>query len=256
MLSARCAVLTVAALLSAGFAAPAAGAPAAVRLMAPAPGEPLRAGSFAELAWEPLAPFERSGAGGGPEEWEAFLSLDGGAHYTVRITPHLDRRLRKVLWQVPAVASVDARLLLRFGNEHREVAVEVPQRFVITGPVSPESAAFELAPVLRAFHRGEPALPGQAGVVAWAEGSRQGGSARMVVGTESPSARSREAQIQSTGETVLLAAASGPELDPAVATVPAGRVSPASRRLTSLSLPWNDPAAPIPILLQSRRRNE
>ena len=37
------------------------------------------------------------------EEWEAFLSFDGGATYPVRITPHLDLELRRVRWQVPAI---------------------------------------------------------------------------------------------------------------------------------------------------------
>jgi hypothetical protein len=258
MLSARCAVLTVAALLSAGFAA---ASPLPVRpavdLIAPAVGQPLRAGSVAELAWEPRDLF---GGLGRVDEWEAFLSLDGGAHYTVRITPHLDRGLRRVLWQVPAVPSADARLLLRFGDERREAVFEVPERFVITGPVAPtwpgNAAGFESAPVRRAFQRGEPALPGQPGVVAWAEGTRRGGSARMVVGSEPPSAQSREPLIERADETVLLAAARGPELDPAVATVPAGRVIPSSRRHTSSLLLRDDPAAPIPILLQGRRRNE
>jgi len=258
MLSARCAVLTVAALLSAGFAA---ASPTPVRLavdlIAPAAGEPLRAGSVAELAWEPREPFGRNGR---IQEWEAFLSLDGGAHYTVRVTPHLDRGLRKVLWQVPAVPTRDARLLLRFGDERREIVVAVPRRFVITGPAQPASpgnaAGFELLPIRRSFSPGEPALPGQVGVVVWAEGTRQGGSARMVVGTEPPAVQPRGAQAASAEETALLPAARGPELDPAAATAPAGRVTHSLPRHTSLALLRNDPAARIPILLQSRRRNE
>src|SRR6185295_16672657 len=77
-----------------------------VRLASPRHGTTLEAGSLAVLAWEPL------GSLGSPddvEEWEAFLSLDGGAHYPVRITPHLDRDLRRVLWQVPHIPTRDAR---------------------------------------------------------------------------------------------------------------------------------------------------
>ena len=250
MLSARCAVLTVAALLSAGFAT---ASPLPVRLLAPAVGEPLRAGSFAELAWEPQAPFDRIG---GIDEWEAFLSLDGGAHYTVRITPHLDRDLRRVLWQVPAAPTRDARLLLRFGDERREIALEMPQGFVIAGPACLESAGSALIPTRWDFRRGEPALPGQAGVVAWVEGTRRGGDTRMVVSTPPPSAQSCEALKESLARIILLAATRGPKLDPAAGTVPAGWVPPSRQRFASVLLPGNDPAAPIPILLQSRRRNE
>ncbi|HEX3530652.1 MAG TPA: hypothetical protein VH988_26615 [Thermoanaerobaculia bacterium] len=252
MLSARCAVLTVAALLWAGISA-ASPAPVrlAVELTAPVAGEPLRAGSVAELAWEPREPLARNGL---IQEWEAFLSLDGGAHYTVRVTPHLDRGLRKVLWQVPAIPTRDARLLLRFGDERREIVFAVPQRFVIAGPS--RAAGFELLPARRSFSSGEPALPGQAGVVVWAEGTRQGGAARMVVGTEPPAVQLPRAQAGSAEETALLPAARGPELDPAAAIVPAGRVTPALPRHTLLALLRNDPAARIPILLQSRRRNE
>jgi hypothetical protein len=252
----------MAALLSAGIAA-ASPAPVrlAVELTAPAVGEPLRAGSVAELAWEPREPFAQPFARNGPiQEWEAFLSLDGGAHYTVRVTPHLDRGLRKVLWQVPAIPTRDARLLLRFGDERREIVFAVPQRFVITGPASPagpgSAAGFELLPARRSFSPGEPALPGQAGVVVWAEGTRQGGAARMVVGTEPPAVQPRRALAAGGEETAALPAARGPELDPAAATVPAGRVTPDLPRHTPLALLRNDPAAGIPILLQSRRRNE
>jgi hypothetical protein len=233
----------------------------AVDLIAPAAGEPLQAGSVAELAWEPREPFAQPFARNGPiQEWEAFLSLDGGAHYTVRVTPHLDRELRKVLWQVPAIPTRDARLLLRFGDERREIVVAVPQRFIITGPASPawpgNAAGFELLPTRRSVRRGEPALPGEAGVVAWAEGTRQGGSAGMVVGTEPPAVQPRETLAASAEETALFSAARGPELDPAAARIPAGRLTPALPRHPPLSLLRNDPAARIPILLQSQRRNE
>src|SRR5690242_19787531 len=90
---------------------------APVRLAAPAPEAILQAGGMAEIAWEPLAGLARIGPF---EEWEAFLSLDGGKTYPLRITPHLDRDLRRVQWRVPPVPADDARLLLRFGNEGRE----------------------------------------------------------------------------------------------------------------------------------------
>src|SRR5437764_9664912 len=103
-----------------GAVAPAAGLNGPVRLAAPRAGETLRAGDMAELAWEP---FSQTGLPGHAEEWEAFLSFDGGATYPVRLTPHLDLALRRVRWQVPAIPTDDARLLLRFGDERRETAV-------------------------------------------------------------------------------------------------------------------------------------
>lgn len=134
------------------------------------------AGATAELAWEPLGPLSRI------EEWEAFLSLDGGATYPVRITPHLDCGLRRIDWQVPPVPTLDARILLRLGDEHRETAVELPQRFSIAvAPALLEAAETAFALSRRSPVRGEPALPGHAGVVVWVEGTRSGGGLRQVV---------------------------------------------------------------------------
>jgi hypothetical protein len=249
-----CRTLILAGLLAAGLALPAAASQtpgtAPVRLVAPAGGEPLRAGSLAELAWEPEAPFDRLDR---VEEWEAFLSLDGGAHYTVRITPHLDRGLRRVLWRVPATPTRDARLLLRFGDEHRETLLELPQRFAIAGPSEPR---FDLVPARRAFARGEAALPGAPGVVAWVEGSRRGSSAYPVVAAEPPSARPRPSLAEGAAETAIVENANGPSFDPAAGAAAACGQIPAPPLLAALSLGRTGPAAPIPILLQSRRKNE
>jgi len=67
-----------------------------VRLLAPAEGTVLQGGATAVLAWAP-----RPGLRGEWEEWEAFFSLDGGATYPFRLTPHLDRDLRRVSFKVP-----------------------------------------------------------------------------------------------------------------------------------------------------------
>ncbi|HEV7507152.1 MAG TPA: hypothetical protein VGS07_19840 [Thermoanaerobaculia bacterium] len=200
-----------------GAAAPVGGAtgtwsapPNLVRLEAPRAGETLRAGDTAELAWEP---FSHLGALGQAEEWEAFLSFDGGATYPVRITPHLDLELRRVRWQVPAVPTDDARLLLRFGDERHETAVELPQRFAIAE--APWAAPLFGGSVRRAALPGEPALPGRPGVVAWVEGSRQGGDLRAVVvapppglegGVRTPSAGLRDSVLATVGAPVQLPA--------------------------------------------------
>lgn len=136
------------------------------RLAAPAPGAVWTAGSPAAVEWEPgpgLAALSHV------EEWEAFLSLDGGRTYPVRITPHLDRSLRRFVFEVPRFPTRQARLLLRFGDERREVEAEMPGLFTIEdGPVS------ATLPPLPAFRRGEAARDREPGVVAWIEGGRDG----------------------------------------------------------------------------------
>lgn len=233
-----------------GIVSPAAGLRSPVRLEAPRAGETLRAGDTAELAWEPFA---RLGALGQAEEWEAFLSFDGGATYPVRITPHLDLALRRVRWQVPAIPTNDARLLLRFGDERHETTVELPQRFAI-------AEALWAAPLFgggarRAALPGEPALPGRPGVVAWVEGSRRGGDLHAVVAAPPPSLESALRTPAAGFETAVLATQgpSGPftALAPASGTAPA----PTPRRPRSAA-GAPDNLLPLDILLLTQRQNE
>jgi hypothetical protein len=67
----------------------------------------------------------------GAEEWEAFLSTDGGAHYAVRITPHLDASIHAFRFRVPNVSTRDARIILRTGDEVHERIVAIPRSFTI-----------------------------------------------------------------------------------------------------------------------------
>src|SRR5260370_22729535 len=133
---------------------------AAGELISPAPSTRLAGGSTAILEWTTLPGWERLAA---REEWEAFLSLDGGRSYAVRITPHLDRDLRRIQWAVPDLPSGDVRLLLRFGDERRDTVVELPQRFAIVagalGPASPDALSRVSG------KRGEAARPREAGGV-------------------------------------------------------------------------------------------
>jgi hypothetical protein len=149
---------------------------AGARLLAPADGAVLRGGGIAEVAWEPGP--EMAAAFAAAEEWEAFLSLDGGETWSVRITPHLDIGLRRFSFPVPAAPSHDARLLLRVGDEREETPYELPGRFVIE-PVY--TAGDLLGPSERVARTGEAALPGGDGVVAWVEGTRSGHALRRVV---------------------------------------------------------------------------
>ena len=177
-------ILAVAVLILAGLAIAAPGRAAdarlAVRVVAPAPGTDLAAGSLATLEWE--AAGEDAFGGRHIEEWEAFLSLDGGRTWPLRLTPHLDAGIRRFSFRVPAFPSREARLLLRFGDEREETEVDVPGSFTISaGP--DDFIQDPLPPALR-LSRGESARPGEGGVVVWTEGSRDGAGLREVFSQE------------------------------------------------------------------------
>jgi hypothetical protein len=143
-----------------------------VRQMAPVQDAALIGGRLADLRWEELAAYSRLEE---VEEWEAFLSVDGGKSYPFRITPHLDADVRRLRWHVPAVATADARLLFRFGTEGRDGEVEIGYAPPIRFRILVEPAAVE--PISLAHSsatRGEAALPGQQGVLSWVAGSRRG----------------------------------------------------------------------------------
>jgi hypothetical protein len=112
----------------------------------------------------------------GAVEWEAFLSLDGGRTYPVRITPHLDLSIRRFHFQVPAFPTRDARILLRFGDERREVEVEAPQLFTILPGTASWPADLKIT-----LSRGEKPRPQDPGVAVWIEGARDGSGLREVV---------------------------------------------------------------------------
>lgn len=141
---------------------------AAIQLLEPRGDRPWVAGSALRLAWD--------WAGGRAqeiEEWEAFLSLDGGVTFPLRITPHLDGERRDVLFEVPDLPAADARLLIRFGNERDETAVEFPQSFRIH-PSSTAGWKSVTTPSMPASDEGEAALEGSKPVVSWVDGPRDG----------------------------------------------------------------------------------
>ncbi|MBW8874427.1 MAG: hypothetical protein JF614_05650 [Acidobacteria bacterium] len=223
------------------------GKPALIRLEAPRAGEILTAGATAELAWAPQKPFEQLEQ---VEEWEAFLSFDGGATYPVRITPHLDRDLRRVRWQVPAIPTADARLLLRFGNERHETYVELPQSFAIAESAWTPSL---FAGAALAVARGEPALPGHPGVVAWVEGSRDGGSLRQVVAVPAPSFRDSVRPSTADSEPAVLAGGSTQLATPPSAS---GEAAPPVSRRSILASGAPSDLPSLDILLLTQRQNE
>ncbi len=209
----------------------------------------LVAGETATLAWTPGPDLARARY---VEEWEAFLSVDGGRHYAVRITPHLDRDLRRIRFHVPDLPTADARILLRFGDERRETAVELPQRFSIARAAGtvPRLAAAPPAASLRA---GEPARPGEEGVARWIEGSRRGEDLREVAAAPPPGA-------EGVAEPAVLRGAlpaTSPERAPDVLPTPeaAARAPSPPPAAALLYLPRAAPRA-VDVLLLSRRRNE
>ncbi len=132
----------------------------------PREGQVLRGGTSATVSWS--APQLPSFV----EEWEAFLSVDGGRYYAYRITPHLDIDRRQFTFEVPNVETADARILIRAGNERREIEVETSQTFVIERD---SARALAVEPLEVAEHeRGEPARIGDLGVIEWIDGHRDG----------------------------------------------------------------------------------
>jgi hypothetical protein len=102
---------------------------------------PVKAGERAAIRW--------SGLPAGAEEAELLLSLDGGQHFSVRLTESLSPESGFYEWVVPNLSTRDARLALRVGVEGRE-------------EISLESDSFEIEPGRSAaagstlrLHRGE-----------------------------------------------------------------------------------------------------
>ncbi|HWW60336.1 MAG TPA: hypothetical protein VN181_03120 [Thermoanaerobaculia bacterium] len=144
----------------------------ALELVRPAPGATLRGGTFATLEWKADALPPES------EEWEAFLSVNGGRYYAFRITPHLEIDMRRFDFVVPNIDASDATILIRTGDEREETVFELPGSLSIVhddrgGAMPARTAAAE---------RGEAARPYDRGVVAWAEGARDGSGVTFVTG--------------------------------------------------------------------------
>lgn len=213
----------------------------AVRLVAPTGGAALRAGDDVVLEW--TGEFFPSGA----REWEAFLSVNGGSSYAYRLTPHLDLELRRVSVRLPDAPTGAARLLLRFGDERREAAVELTARFTIV----PGDGRLDVARVEH-FGRGEAARPGDPGVVGWAEGAPSG-------------ERVREVEAGEAGHDLREVAAPGAPVAAGVADAPCvtGLGTPIERVATSAPCRNDSPGArrvapPTPLTVRDRtqRSNE
>lgn len=150
--------------------------PRPFELESPRPGETWVAGEWATISWAPAgSDADRAGL----EEWEAFLSVDDGRTYAVRLTPHLDIDLYRFTFEVPGLPTREARLLLRFGDEREEHGFEIPARFVIVADERRLSPFGALASVR--LREGERARENDPGAVLQTEGSRRGGGLRTEV---------------------------------------------------------------------------
>ncbi len=144
---------------------PAAEAP--VELLRPAPGEALVSGRESTIEWRA----RRDLSADGVFEWEAFLSYDGGRTWPVRATPHLDVSVSSFSFTIAMVPSDDVRIMLRFGDERREVGYVLPTVYRSVVPAGMLIRPWGPEPTLAV---GETARPGVPGVVVWVDGARNG----------------------------------------------------------------------------------
>ena len=158
-------------LIASAIAIPIAARDFDVTLVEPAAHEELAAGSVAAVAWQAPAPAN-------VEEWEAFLSLDGGRTYPLRITPHLDRSIHRFSWTVPDLPGATITLMLRFGDERDERAFVFRQRAQIRGATGILARLLRPPPVIAS-------KSGEEGAVVWMEGQRDGSGLREVAITRS-----------------------------------------------------------------------
>jgi hypothetical protein len=209
----------------------------ALRLLAPAAGTTLRGGSFAELHWSAAHLPE------GAEEWEAFLSIDGGKYYAFRVTPHLDIELRRFTFIVPNVDTRDARILIRTGNEVRETHFEARGAFSIVRDPNTEEIISRLL-----FGHGEAAREGDPAVLSWTDGARNGSGVTQRFSSTLPAPAVGWHSSVTSDESAALA--------PPESSVEALSIASMERSSRDIQTRKAEPVPiPIDLLLVCRRRN-
>lgn len=222
---------------------------APIRLVEPGAGAVWTAGESATLAWKPGPGFGRAAD---LEEWEVFLSVDGGLTFPVRLTPHLDLTRRSVEVRVPDLPTENGRLLLRVGDEREERSIEVPITLRIVAAGRRGAAASASVRPGRSLVPGEAARADGRPTLYWSDGARDGSGWREREAAL-PAPESLSAALAPAGPLLLPAAASSGRAD--LAPRDPARFAPAPA--TDAGVP--PPAAPSlerPILLLSTRRNE
>jgi len=170
-----------------------------VRLIEPAQHAELVAGSTVSIAWE------ATNRPAGVEEWEAFLSINGGETYPLRLTPHLDTAIRRFTWTVPSLPGAEAAILLRFGDEHDERRFAFPARLRIVAGAPADPFRYERSSWAMALGTPEKNDHGET-LVGWVEGSRDGSRLRQVVAHEPLLAPHRALAVPAGGEDSAFAA--------------------------------------------------
>ena len=126
----------------------------------------------------------------GAREWEAFLSLDGGRSFPLRVTPHLGIGVRSFTWTVPRILAGDAKLRIRFGDGFGEREYDVAGNFSL----APAGGSRLLLPESRDL--GEVPAAGEEQAAAWVEGD--GASSRTVV-PPAPAGARPASELRSAG---------------------------------------------------------
>jgi hypothetical protein len=144
------------------FAVPALAEPVTPRLSGVSPGG-VRAGDVVGIEWSDVPAHVR--------ELEILLSVDGGRHYTIRISPELAAEARGWSWRVPDLPTEHASVRLRFGRDHAEEIGPASSEFRIVSPSRarvPARASFPMTDARESGWWDEanpiPAEPGDAGL--------------------------------------------------------------------------------------------
>ena len=106
----------------------------------PAEGSSLHEGETVQIRW--------SGVPADAEEIELLLSVDGGEHFSLRLTDKLDSSSGSFLWRVPSLSTDAASLAIRMGARGEEI-VSAP------GPLFRLSHSPSTPPVLLRWKAGE-----------------------------------------------------------------------------------------------------
>ena len=144
-----------------------------IRLLAPSAQTEVDAGSTQILAWQ------NDGTLRNVEEWEAFLSVDGGRTYPIRITPHLDASIHAFPWSVPLLPGADVSILLRLGDEREEHAIVFPERLRIRKAIPPETLAHQID--AQVANRSDILNDHGTLLVDWVDGTRDGRALRHTI---------------------------------------------------------------------------
>jgi hypothetical protein len=148
-----------------------------VRLTEPGEHVDLVAGSTVSIAWE------ARNQPAGVEEWEAFLSINGGRSYPIRLTPHLDVAIQRFTWTVPSLPGAEASLLLRFGDERNERRFVFPARMRIKGAMPRDLFGYKAFAETVSLRSQKKDDHGEK-LVEWVEGSRDGSRLQQIFASE------------------------------------------------------------------------